>query len=151
ATLKAQLSRRNAQGSTCKNGELSPYLSKDVQRELKFLAGVRSRDNRPDPGPVARHRRERDALREHTFLEQPVRELHGKGALADDDRRHGAFAEPGVEAQHLEAGLEEPCVLPEPLDDLGFLLEDVQRREARRRNRGRVGRREEEWPRAVVK
>ena len=82
--------------------------------------------------------------------EQAVRQLHRQRAVADDDRGDRAFAQAGVEAERLQSGLEEPRVLPQPVDDLRFLLQHVQRRDARGRDGGRVRCREEKRARAVI-
>ena len=70
--------------------------------------------------------------------------------LADDHRRDRALAHAGVEAELLEAGLEEARVVPQPLDPLRLGLEDVERREARGGHRRRMRGREQERPGAVV-
>ena len=49
----------------------------------------------------------RDALREHALLEQPIRQPHRERAVAGNDRRDRAFAEPGIEPERLQTGLEE--------------------------------------------
>ena len=67
----------------------------------------------------------RDALREDALLEQPIRQLHRQRAVADDDRRDRALADAGVEAERLQARLEEARVLPEPVDDLRLLQQQV--------------------------
>ena len=92
----------------------------------------------------------RDALREHARFEQVIRQLHRQRSVADDDRRDRALAEAGIEAERVQARLEEPGVVPQPLDDLRFLLEDVDRREARGGDRRRMRRREQERPGAMV-
>ena len=127
-----------------------PTLREHVERELQLVARVRGRDDGADARLVARDGRKRDALREDALLEQPVRQLHRQRALADDHRRDRALAQAGVEAERLQAGLEEPRVLPQPLDDLRLLLEHVERRDARGRDRRRMRGREQERPRAVI-
>ena len=62
----------------------------------------------------------------------------------------GLSLRPVLKPSALEAGLEEPRVVPEPLDDLRLLLEDVDRRDAGRGDRRRMRGREQERPRAVV-
>ena len=62
----------------------------------------------------------------------------------------GLSLSPVLKPSAFEAGLEEPRVVPEPIDDLRLLLEDVERRDAGGGDRRRMRRREQERPRAVV-
>ena len=66
--------------------------------------------------------------------------------LPDDDRGDGALAGAGIEAERLQAGLEEPGVLPEPLHPLRLGLEHVERCQAGRRDRRRMRGRKQERP-----
>src|SRR6185503_348502 len=54
------------------------------------------------------------------------------------------------EAERREAGFEEAGILPQPFDELRLLLEHVDCRDARRGDAGRMRRREEKRPGAVV-
>src|SRR5205085_9804597 len=60
------------------------------------------------------------------------------------------LAQAGVEAESLEAGLEEPRVLPQTLDGLRLLLEYVERGDAGGGHRGRMRGREQERSGAVI-
>ena len=111
---------------------------------------MRRRHERADARFVARDGRKRDALREHAFLKQPIRQLHRKGALTRDHRRDRTLAEAGVESERFEPFLEEPRVLPEPIDDLRFLLQHVDRGDAGGGDRRRMRRREQERTRAMI-
>ena len=111
---------------------------------------MRGGDDRADASLVARDRRKSDPLREHAFLKQPVRQLHRERPVAGDDRRNGTLAQAGVEAQRLQAGLEEPRVFPEPIDELRLLDQHVERGYARGSDRRRVRCRKEERPRAMI-
>src|SRR5690606_2474389 len=101
--------------------ELLSDLREGVERVLQVLPRVRRRDDGADARLVAGDGREGDPLREHPLLEEPVRQRHRLRAVAGDDRRDRALADPRVEPEALQAGLEEPRVLPEPLHDLRFL------------------------------
>ena len=59
----------------------------DIQCFLKIGARVRGGDDRANAAFVARDGREGDALGKNAGGEQPIRELHGPRALADDHRR----------------------------------------------------------------
>src|SRR4030095_16521520 len=76
-----------------------------VQRELQILPSVRGGHDRAHPRLVTRHRREADRLREYPFLEQSIRKRIRPRAVARDDRRNRALADPGVAAQTLT-----PCL-----------------------------------------
>ena len=82
--------------------------------------------------------------------EQPIGQLHRQRAVADDDRRDRALAEAGVEAERLQARLEEARVLPQPLDELRLLSSTSSARDARGGDRRRMRGREQERPRAVI-
>ena len=62
----------------------------------------------------------------------------------DDDRGDRALARAGIEAERLEAGLEEPRVLPEPFHPLRLGFEHVERRQAGRGDRRRMRCRKQE-------
>src|SRR4029079_16891341 len=117
------------------DAQLQTDLLERIECELQLVAAMRGGDNRADARCVAGDGRKRDALREHPFCEEPVGERHRKRAVTEDDRRDRALAEAGVEPQRLEACLEEARVIPEPLDDLRFLDQYVERGNTRRRDR----------------
>src|SRR5207249_5971463 len=115
---KCRRSWRTGSASSMYDSELAADFRERVERELQLVAGVRGGDDRADASLVARDGRIADPLCEDAFLKQPVRQLHRERPLAGDDRRNGTLAQAGVEAQRLQAGLEEPRVLPEPIDDV---------------------------------
>src|SRR5580765_2058643 len=86
--------------------EIPANGGKDVEGKLQFVPGMSGRDDGPHPRLVARDGREPDSLRKDAFREQCVGQLHGQGALADDDRGDRAFAQSGVESERREPGLE---------------------------------------------
>src|SRR5699024_1521035 len=135
---------------TSDDAEFAADLAEDVERELQFLARVRCRDDGPDAGLVAGDGGKGKALREDPFFEQAVRQLHRQRALAGGDRRERALADSGVEAELLQTGLEEARVLPEAIDDLRFLLQDVEGGDTGGRDRRRMRGGEEKRPRAMV-
>ena len=80
-----------------------------------------------------------------------ARELHREAAVADDDRRDRGLAQPPMlKPSAAEPLLQVARVLPQLLDALRFLLQHVERRDARGGDRRRMRRREQERPRAVV-
>jgi len=83
-------------------------------------------DDRAHARFVAGDRRKRDSLSKYALFEQAIRQLHRAGAFARDDGRDGTFTEARVEAERREAFLEEARVVPEPLDDLGLVLEHIK-------------------------
>src|SRR5262245_54948134 len=111
-----------------------PDLPESVERELKVFFRVRGGDDRPEPRFAARDRRESDALREDTGLKELIGHRHRLRRLTDDDGRDGTLAQPGVEAQRLQAAFEEARVLPQPVHPLRLVLEDVDGRNAGRRH-----------------
>src|SRR2546428_11405540 len=77
-------------------------------------------------------------------------ELVGRGGLTHDDGRDGRLAYAGIEAEPLQALLEEPRVGPELFGQLGLLFEDFESGDARGGHRGRVGSGKEEGAGAVI-
>src|SRR5688572_561061 len=73
-------------------------LPEHIEGILQVVAGVGGRDDGPQTCLAAGDRREADALREHAFLEQPVRHLRRERGVADDDRSDRAGAQAGIEA-----------------------------------------------------
>ena len=69
--------------------------------------------------------------------------------VAGHDRSDRRLADARVEAQLLKRRLEELRVVPQPLDALGLVLEDVDRGNARGRDGRRLGRGEEQRPTAL--
>ena len=67
--------RTHSAQRTSDDPQLPADLAERVERELQLVARVRRGDDRPHARLVARDGRERDALREDAFLEQPIREL----------------------------------------------------------------------------
>src|SRR5688572_15278694 len=112
------------------NPEFPANDTEGVKSVLEILLCMRGGDDRAQTRLVAGHGGEADALCKHAPLEQRIRHLRSRGGLPDDDGRDGTLAEAGVEPELLEAGFEEPRVIPQFLDPLGLGLEDVQRREA---------------------
>ena len=120
-------------GGTCSwltNSERPADAAEHVECELQILARMRGGDDGPHARFVARDGRKRDALREDAGLEQPIRQRHRRGAVADEDRRDRALADAGVEAQRRQARLEETRVVPQPIDELRLVEQDVDRRNA---------------------
>src|SRR5688572_25667413 len=113
------------------DAEVAPCRLEGVQRELQFLAAVRSRHDGAYARLALRDGRESDALRKNAFFKQAVRQGHRTRPLPHDHGRNRALAGARIESQRLEAALEEPGVLPQPLDELRFLLEDLDRGQAR--------------------
>ena len=91
----------------------------------------------------------RPELAESRWLAATAVERLRRGRLAQDDRGDGRLRDARVEAQVLEALLEEARVRPEPLDALRLVLQDVDRGEAGGRHGGRMRRGEEERPRPL--
>src|SRR5262245_29658961 len=91
-----------------------------------------------------------DALGKDPFGKQLVGQPHRQGRVADDDRRDRTLARPRVEAERLQAALEETRVVPQTLDELRLALEYLNGREAGGRHRRRMRRREEKGSCAVV-
>src|SRR5437868_5084941 len=75
------------------------HLTECLERELELLGCVRRGHNRSHARPIARDGRKCDALHEHTFLKEPVRQLHRERAVADNHRRDRALAEARIEPQ----------------------------------------------------
>src|SRR5258705_10951104 len=90
---------------------------------------MRGSDDRAHARLVPCNRGKTDSLREDAFPEQRVRELHGQRRIAHDDRRDRTLARARVEAERLEAALEDARVLPEALDELRLAFEHVDRGE----------------------
>src|SRR5207247_8092207 len=67
----------------------------------------------------------------------------------DDNRRNRRLAGPRVESQLVKTLFEDPCVVPEPFDELGLFLDQAQRRQRRGRDGRGMRRREQQRPRAV--
>src|SRR5258706_2891145 len=123
---------------------------KDVKGKLQLVPGMCGCHDGSHARFVARDRRKRDSLRKHPFGEQRIGQLHGEGALADDDGRDQAFARPGAEPQRLKPGLEETRVLPQAFDDLRLLLEDIDGGDAGGGDGRRMRGREQKGPRPMV-
>ena len=87
---------------------------------------MRRGHDRADARPVPRYGRKRNALREDAVGEEPIRQRHRQRAVPDDHRCDRALADAGVEAELDEPLLEESRVLPEAIDDLRFLQQDVE-------------------------
>src|SRR6185437_4833716 len=86
-----------------------------------------------------RHRRERNPGRHYARLKQRAAEFHRLPALANDDRRNWRLTRrcrppADIKSRSAQLLLEVPRVRPQPLDTLGLLLQNVERRDARRRN-----------------
>ena len=92
----------------------------------------------------------RDALREDAFLEQPSDSFIASAPSPTMTGVIGLSLSPVLKPERLQSGLEEPRVLPQPLDDLRLLLEHVERRDARGGDGRRMRRREQKRPRAVI-
>src|SRR5262245_13411183 len=95
------------------DSQLPADFLEDVERELELFARVRRGDDRAYARLVARDGRKGDALREHPFSEEAIRQLHRERAFAHDDGCNGTLARAGVQPERLQAGLEEARIVPQ--------------------------------------
>src|SRR5947208_16924626 len=86
--------------------KLAADLLERLQGLPEVLLRMVGRDDRPDPGLTAGHRREDDGRGEHALLPQEMGELDGLGLLPGDHRADGRLADPGVEPAVVQPGLE---------------------------------------------
>src|SRR5580698_1548692 len=101
------------------------------------------------------NRGEGDAGGHQSLLEEGFREVHRQAAIAGDDWRDGSFAggrgdSADIEAEPAEFRLEVAGVVPETVDALRLLLEEIEGGDAGCGNRWRMRGREEKRPGAVV-
>ena len=82
---------------------------------------MRGGDDCADARLVARHGRKPDALREHAVLEQASDSFIASAASPTMTGVIGLSLRPVLKPSALQTGLEEPRVLPQPLDELRFL------------------------------
>src|SRR6266581_6057121 len=95
--------------------ELLPHALEGLEGIPQVFLRVVGGDDRSNPGPTLRDRRKDDGWGEHAFLPQQRRQLDRLGLLAGDDRGDGGLALARVEAQVVQAFLEEVRVAPQPL------------------------------------
>ena len=86
---------------------------------------------RQDAGLAFGNRGEGDAGGHHSGIEEGAGEVHGKAAVADEDRRDGRLAgwrgdSTDIEAEAAEFLLEVAGVFPEPLDAFGLVFENIE-------------------------
>src|SRR5690242_18096412 len=99
--------------SVLDDAERRADLLERVECELELVTRMRGRDDRADARLAARDGRKRDALSEHAFSEEAIRQLHRERVLADDHRRNRTFTGAGIEPQGPQAGFEESRIVPE--------------------------------------
>ena len=126
-----------------------PTVCERIEAGLEIVARVLAGHDRAHAGLAQRDGREDDRRGEDAALEQPGRELLRLRLVAGDDRRDRRLADAGVEAELLQARLEEAGVVPQPLDALRLVLQHVDGGDARGRHGRRLRGREEQRPAAL--
>src|SRR5581483_5004710 len=96
-----------------------------------------------------------DARSKYSFVKQLAAELHSQPSFANDDRRDRGLAGGSVHAADIKAEIAElffeiAGVIPELVDQLGLLLENIKSRDAGCGNRWRMRSREQERTAPVV-
>src|SRR4029077_10876511 len=119
---------------------------------LKIGLLVRGSDNRAQARLAFGDGGVTDGQRQETGIAQRLRELVGAGGVADHDGRDGRLALAGIEAELLEAALEELGVAPELLDEAlaRVGIEQGEGGLASCDDRGRMGGGKDERPGAMI-
>src|SRR3981189_2268418 len=138
------------------NSHLLSYSPQHFDRLLQFFFRVRG-------GHDGAHARfafgdggEGDAGSEYSFFEKLAGKIHSESSVANDDWSDRRFAggsglAADVEAEQAEFFLPEARVRPELLHPLRLSFENIESRNAGRRDGGRMRSRKQEGTRAVIK
>ena len=127
----------------------------DFEGLIDLGAGVLAGHDGADAGLAFGDGGEGDAGGHDAGVEESAGEVHCRAAVADDDGGDGGFAGRGGVAADVEAGvgellLEVVGVVPEALDALGLVFENVEGGDAGGGDRGRMRGGEEKGAGAVV-
>src|SRR5260370_26070606 len=103
----------------------------ELQGLIDFGSGVFAGHDGADAGFAFGDGGEGDAGGHDSGVEEGAGEVHGASAITDDDRGDGGFALWGGVAAYVEAGvgellLEVDGVVPETLDAIGLVFENVE-------------------------
>src|SRR5277367_897924 len=128
---------------------------KDLEGLIDFGAGVFAGHDGADAGLALGDGGEGDAGGHDAGVEEGAAKVHGTATIADDDGGDGGFALWGGVAAYIEAGvgellLEVDGVVPEALDAVGLVFENVEGGDAGGGDRGWVRGGEEEGTSTVV-
>src|SRR6266851_3612779 len=142
-------------GSGVEDVHLLCDCGEDFEGLVDLVAGVFAGHDGADAGFAFGDGGEGDAGGHEAGVEEGAAEVHGLAAVADEDGGDGGLAGGGGAAAYVEAGvgellLEVVGVRPEAFDAFGLGLEEIERRNARCRDRGWVRGGEEEGAGAVV-
>src|SRR5208282_3639209 len=137
------------------NPHLLPHTLQHFQRPLQFFLRMRRGHDGPHPSFAFGDGGKCDAGSQHSFFEQFAGKVHCQTAVTNDDGGDWRFARRSrlaadVESEQAEFFLPEPGVRPELLHPLRFSFENVECRNASRRDRGRMRSRKQKRPRAVI-